>query len=219
MPYYYFLSASVPYGERALTYKPDPIAVRDAVRALVATVIRDSVLVFGGHPAITPLIWDAISSIGRDGEASGEKSRSAQNNGWDYRKPNRFHQNAIIYQSSFFEDAFPKEARYFGNSMILIDKRETPEESLAVMRRKMIGEYAYSAGFFIGGMNGCDEEEWPLFQDMQPGIPTFPIASTEGAARLLWEKCKEKFPESVWKKLANELRYQTLFRELLGINR
>jgi len=103
----YFLSASVPYGKRALEYKPDPIAVRDAVQALVSVVIRDSMLVFGGHPAITPLIWDAVGSIEEDYMID-KGSRSVQNGKWDYRLPNRFHRNIVVYQSEFFKKIVPK---------------------------------------------------------------------------------------------------------------
>ena len=53
-----FLSASVP--ERELDrFVPDPVAIREAVRALVAETVRDRMLVFGGHPAISPLVEHA----------------------------------------------------------------------------------------------------------------------------------------------------------------
>jgi SLOG cluster3 family len=54
-----FLSASVPLPSRNPLYfdTADVIAIRDAVRALTMVVVEQHVqLVFGGHPAITPMI-------------------------------------------------------------------------------------------------------------------------------------------------------------------
>ena len=53
-----FLSASIPLPERdPIFYQTaDFIAIRDAVRALATIVIPKAHLVWGGHPAITPLI-------------------------------------------------------------------------------------------------------------------------------------------------------------------
>lgn len=53
-----FLSASIPDPARDKRYfgTGDTIAIRDAVIALVSVVLPRTKLVFGGHPAITPLV-------------------------------------------------------------------------------------------------------------------------------------------------------------------
>src|SRR5271157_6561633 len=107
-----FLSASVP--ERELDrFVPDPVAIREAVRALVAETVRDRMLVFGGHPAISPLVEHAA----RDLHAT---------------------DNVHIYQSRFFEKSIPDVAKKFKN---LIWTNEVPGDrvaSLTLMRNEMI---------------------------------------------------------------------------------
>lgn len=60
-----FLSASIPDPKRNEKYynSADVIAIRDAVRALATIVIPKSYLVWGGHPAISPLIRYVITTM------------------------------------------------------------------------------------------------------------------------------------------------------------
>ena len=53
-----FLSAASPLPGHDPKYQEtaDVIAIRDSVRALVSVVAPTGQIVFGGHPAITPLI-------------------------------------------------------------------------------------------------------------------------------------------------------------------
>jgi hypothetical protein len=53
-----FLSARIPLPGRNPKYlsTADVLAIRDSVKALVSTALYDGLIVFGGHPAITPLI-------------------------------------------------------------------------------------------------------------------------------------------------------------------
>ena len=89
------------------------MAIREAVIALAAVTLRDRPLVFGGHPAISPLVEHAARSLGALA-------------------------NVHIYQSRFFEDRIPEVARKFPN---LHWTPKTPEaapteaESLESMRR------------------------------------------------------------------------------------
>lgn len=57
-----FLSASVPDPERDPIYNQtaDRIAIRDAITALVTTSISSFSITWGGHPAITPLIYQVV---------------------------------------------------------------------------------------------------------------------------------------------------------------
>ena len=62
-----FLSASVPLPLRNAAYfnTADVIAIRDAVRALMLVIIEQKAeLVFGGHPAISPMIRLQIAQTG-----------------------------------------------------------------------------------------------------------------------------------------------------------
>ena len=59
-----FLSASVPYGSRAEQFpKADPYLIQVTVRALVVTCLGRRRIVWGGHPAITPMVWAAADDL------------------------------------------------------------------------------------------------------------------------------------------------------------
>ena len=98
-----FLSASIPDPKRNEKYfnSADVIAIRDAVRALATIVIPKSYLVWGGHPAITPLIRYVMSTM----------EINVQN-------------HITLYQSEFFRDIFPTENEDFENIII------TPKKSI-----------------------------------------------------------------------------------------
>ena len=149
-----FLSASVP--ERELDrFVPDPVAIREAVRALVAETVRDRMLVFGGHPAISPLVEHAA----RDLQAT---------------------DNVIIYQSMYFEKKIPDVAKKFRNLRWTPADPAGQDASLTLMRTQMIHSTPFEAAVFIGGMDGLFEE-WTIFTSRYPDAPAFPVASTEGA--------------------------------------
>jgi hypothetical protein len=63
-----FLSASVPLPNRDPRFMAtaDVIAIRDSVKALVTEVVPRGVIVFGGHPAITPLVALLLRGLGPD---------------------------------------------------------------------------------------------------------------------------------------------------------
>jgi hypothetical protein len=73
----------------------------------------------------------------------------------------------------------------------------------------MIKSMPFGAAVFIGGMDGV-EEEWELFGQHFPDAPRIPVASTKGAAMLLW-----RLHSRGQQDLNNELRYRTLFRKYL----
>jgi hypothetical protein len=203
-----FLSASVPYRGPA-HYLSDPVAVREAVRALVAHSVARGPLVFGGHPAITPLVWEAARSL----------------NAAD---------SVYIYQSEKYQALIPREAAFFNNLVwtppVLKSSPDPADpfdaaKSLAVMRDWMICKRTvparqltlppFEAGVFIGGMDGV-EAEFDLFQHHYPQAPAFPIASTEGAARLLLDRPNVLATlRPVQDLLREELNYRDVFRTLL----
>lgn len=188
-----FLSASVP--EHQLDkYIPDPVAIRDAARALVAETVRNRLLVFGGHPAISPLIHHAADDLGAV-------------------------DNVQIYQSEFFRPAIPAVAQQFPHLIWTPIVGNDRKLSLAEMRRLMMGSQQFAAGVFIGGMDGV-EEEWAMFTGRYPHTPVYPIASTEGAARLLWTSWQppqlSHITYNLKDRLAQDLDYRSLFHDLLG---
>jgi hypothetical protein len=213
-----FLSAGVPYEDPnrnpgGRTYSCEAVAVREAVRALVATVVSERALVFGGQPAVTPFVWDAAKSL------HGEE-------------------RVYIYQSELFRPFVPASARFFSKlvwtpAAYLGASPADPaalKSSLEIMRTQMIDTRmiqggsllpVYDAAVFIGGMDGV-EAEWKLFRQHYPQTPVFPIGSTGGAAALLqgpWQQAQGsiswngKTPDPA--DLLNELRYRSLFRKLL----
>lgn len=184
-----FLSASIPYGERAKKYLPDPIAIREAVRSLVTVMSPRLNIVFGGHPAINPFVLDAARTLNTI-------------------------ENIHIFQSEDFIGEIPEEVPYFEH-IRWTAKKENRQISLRhmreeIMRPKKYGIPPYRAAFFIGGMNGVIEE-WDLFRTKHPDQKRFPLASTEGAARHIATTCESDLkPE--WKE---EIRYHYLFSEIL----
>ena len=184
------MSASIPDPKRHPKYwkTSDNTAIRDAVRALAELFSTKGQLVYGGHPAITPLISYIVERQHRDD-----------------RK--RIH----IYQSQWFEDKMPVENSAF-ETMTVVPSMETLPESLQKMREEMFAAYPYKAAIFIGGMEGI-EDEYRLFHELHPKAQIFPVASTGAAARLLFKENQSDYdPE-----LATNYSYASLFRRLLKV--
>ena len=55
------------------------------------------------------------------------------------------------------------------------------------MRNRMLDEYEFAAGVFIGGMEGV-EEEYRMFIKKHPHAITLPIASTGAAAKKIYDE-------------------------------
>lgn len=187
-----FLSAGVPTTDRSAKYydTADVIAIRDSVIALASTVLagKGFHLIWGGQPAITPLIAMVLER-------------------YELKMTNR----VTLYQSYEYEEFFPKENENVGN-IIYTEKKENPEASQFLMRQKMIGENDFVAAVFIGGMEGI-EKEYEMFKEFHPGVPCLPIASTGAAAKILYDEHPGEFDE----RLQTELSYTSLFKELLGL--
>jgi len=154
-----FLSASVPDPSRAPDYakSADSVAISAAVTALIYTTLGRRMLIWGGHPAITPMIWVVAESMDVD------------YGGW-----------VRLYQSNFFEDQFPEDNKMFQNVVYTDPIRGDREASLREMRIRMFKENAFDAGVFIGGMKGI-LDEFHLFRDYQPKAVLIPVISTGGA--------------------------------------
>jgi len=187
-----FLSASVPLPDRHPQYftTADPIAIRDAVIALATVVLPVTGIVFGGHPAITPLI-------------SAVADRLTQVRG-----------RVVLFQSGWFVKTMPAHPGI--QHVEIVPEAPSLDQSLENMRAAMLTSYLqFGAGVFIGGMEGV-EREYLMFRQGHPSADVFPIASTGAAAELIWRN--QPPPSGAWSPgLADDLLYLSLFRRLLGM--
>jgi hypothetical protein len=181
-----FLSAGVP-DHAPFDAQLAPVSVRKAAQGLIAAIIRNRHVVFGGHPAISSLLQRAARTL-----------------------------NAIayvtIFQSEYFRAVVPPEASAFPY-LHWTPARSTKEESLRVMREAMINFVPYEAAVLVGGMEGVIEEA-RLFEDAHRLAPAYPVASTGGAARMLWERGFGPADPAVRGMLMSKTRYRVLFRHL-----
>ena len=154
-----FLSASVPLVDRGHYHETaDPFLIQSAVRELVLATIHYRHLVWGGHPAITPMVWAICADLGLD-----------------YSKA------VTLYQSTFFRDRFPEENKHFGNVVYVEAAGNSREDSLDLLRRTMFSRDDLTAAVFIGGMEGV-LEEFHLFNKLQPNAKSVAVGSPGGAA-------------------------------------
>jgi hypothetical protein len=189
-----FLSASVPSPAAAQRYRRGEDTHLDIGEAVVglarAVFVEDGVLVFGGHPAISPLV----------AMVAGEyiSPRLVEGGGGEVQAPIQ------IYQSRAFEDYLPDETLMMfragyatlhwteavgGERFDPTVPRDRPRcpRSLRHMRERMIGETSPLAMVCIGGMEGV-EQEVEVFQELRPGAPIYVFGETGGAAALLAER-------------------------------
>jgi SLOG-like protein len=185
-----FLSASIPFKERDPKYfeSADVIAIRDAVVSLATSVLPRYRLVWGGHPSITPIIYYVMLRLGLN-----------------------IQEHVTLYQSKFFEKYFPEDNNKFHN-VILTDNTNERESSLLLMRTRMFSENELSAGIFIGGMEGV-EEEFKLFREYHPNAILLPIASTGGAAKIVFNDLLPEEIKSV--RLDGDYAYMSVFQDFL----
>jgi len=160
-----FLSASLPIVGRGDYHKTsNPFLIQSAVRGLVIAVIRQHKIVWGGHPAITPMIWSICEDLNID-----------------------YSKNVILYQSLYFEDRFPEENQHFGNVIFTDAVAGDRVASLLLMRKAMLSREDLDAAVFIGGMEGV-EDEYDLFRQFHPDAKVLPVAAPGGAAQLLAQR-------------------------------
>lgn len=161
-----FLAAGVPAANTAFTAKPREVmaAVVPLVRLCLDRGIR---LVFGAHPAISPMILLAA----REAQASPD--------------------SVLIFQSLHFESLIPNSTLELaswdaGRLFLTPSQGGDRDASLTVMRTLMLQVPGLRGAVFIGGMAGLFEED-ALFARFNPGKPRFAIASTGGAASQLFD--------------------------------
>jgi hypothetical protein len=186
-----FLSAGVPDPKIGPEFAAtaNTVAITAAVSALVHVTLGRRLLVWGGQPAITPMIWVVAQDIDVD-----------------YGKWVR------LYQSRHFQDEFPEDNERFQNVSYTDDIDNDREKSLLAMRERMFSDHEFSAAVFIGGMGGIIQE-FELFRRLQPRAAVVPVVSTGGAVLNLAERLPGLDDD-----LANDLDYVAVFHRHLGIS-
>ena len=160
-----FLSASIPTVGREYYEGSNPLLIREAVVAFTRVCMEYNIeFYFGGHPAISPLVYQIAKNYLMDKEA-----------------PIR------IYQSAWFKDKIPSEIKYYGN-IVWTPKCDNIGDSVQLMRDKMFEENKDTCcAVFIGGMDGIIEEAKKI-SSLCPGIKLLPIASTGCASAFVYSK-------------------------------
>jgi len=191
-----FLSASVPklrppaslltpeeqHENAALAADPRPREIRAAVIALIRQCFaRDLRLVFGAHPAISPMVLSAAheAAVAPD--------------------------SVLIFQSDHFWGSIPDSTIALANwragrlyrtprafpppsGVPARDEELAKRASLALMREWMVQVPGVCAAVFIGGIDGVLDES-RVFAHHHATLPRFTVASTGGAAaRLLQDE-------------------------------
>lgn len=159
-----FLSASVPVPGRGDFHESaNPFLIQFAIRELLTVCLGRRILVWGGHPAITPMVW----AVCEDLDVAYSKA-------------------VVLYQSKLFEDVFPAENKRFANCVLVDAVDADRAKSLARMRMEMLSQ-DFEAGVFIGGMEGIAEEH-QMFASLHPNAKVIAVASPGGAAQQLATK-------------------------------
>jgi SLOG cluster3 family len=189
-----FLSASVPDPRRDPRYHTtaDVSAIREAIVALATVVLPTGRLLFGGHPAVSPLILLIAQQLG-------------------------VVDRVRIYQSDFFRSVVPPESLAFSSIVWTPEIPGDRDGSLAAMRGAMLADVPLRSGVFIGGMEGL-EAEYALFRQRHVGLPAYAIASTGAAAKIVFAgDPRTPSDPAVRRALEYDLVYDALFRVLPGV--
>ena len=141
---------------------------------------------FGGHPAITPLVWNVAKNYYGDKEPA-----------------------IKIYQSRYFGDQIPDEVKHFKDVHMTEAIEGDVRKSVDYMRQVMFGENPTDCAVFIGGMDGVVVEA-RMIRDMYPHARFLPIFSTGGAAKAIYEEFQIED-----ERLKENYAFYELFQELL----
>lgn len=182
-----FLSASIPVAGRGQYFETaDPFLIQCAVREFAIAAVRQHKIVWGGHPAITPMIWSICEDLGVDYASS-----------------------VVLYQSLFFEGSFPEENQRFDNVIYTDAVPNNLQGSLLLMREQMLSRPDLIGAVFIGGMDGV-EVEYDIFRQFNPDAFILPVAAPGGAALNL-AKDKDYFTGSE----LEDIDFASLFNRFL----
>jgi len=153
-----FLSASIPLPGRGQYFETsNPYLIQASVRAFLITVLGRRLVVWGGHPSITPMVWAVCEDLGLS-----------------------YTESVVLYQSRYFQKFFPPENERFRNIEFVESVGNDLSASLDRMRMKMISRKDLTAGVFIGGMEGV-RAEYDLFREYHPDATVISVRATGGA--------------------------------------
>lgn len=182
-----FLSASVPTPNREFYGTENVFAIREAIIAFTSVCMEYGIhFYFGGHPAITPLVWQVAQ-----------------------QKLNGANPLVDIYQSKIFGDSIPKEVSDFRNVHFTEAINDSVRDSVQAMREQMFRENPTECAIFIGGMNGI-LDEYDMLKSIYPDAKYYAFASTGGASEKLYYKIGIEN-----ELLELSYAYTSIFRELL----
>lgn len=183
-----FLSASVPLVNRSTYHETaNAFLIQCAVREFIIAAIRKYKIVWGGHPAITPMVWSICEDLGID-----------------------YSQHVVLYQSKFFEDRFPEENERFKNVIFTDAVENEKDASLYSMRESMLSRDDLVAAVFVGGMEGV-EAEYTIFNRFHPSALVLPVASPGGASLKLAQNCSYLTPQDLC-----DIDYARLFHRFIN---
>jgi hypothetical protein len=185
-----FLSTGLPDPQRDPRFPADITAIREAIRALATVVLPRAPLVLAGHPALTPFVRLVASSVGEAG-------------------------NARLYTSVVYTGRTPPEDQTAPDVVVVRATADDAEGNLRKLRDAMLKSEAFAAGVFIGGME-ASEQEIALFKRRHPTALILPVASTGGAAKLLFDQGHGPTDAAAREALASDTVYGALFTSLLG---
>lgn len=184
-----FLSASIPVAGRGDFYKTaDIYLIKQAVREFLIVCLGRRHIVWGGHPAITPIFWAVCQDLGVN-----------------------YSHAVTLYQSKFFEEIFPEENRHFANVVFTDTVNNNKQDSLDLMRHQMLSRNDLYAAVFIGGMEGI-YDEYHHFKNYHPTATLLPISTPGGAAQNLAASM------SVNNDILNGFNYFRLYHSNLNID-
>lgn len=157
-----FLSASIPVPGRGDFFTTaNPFLIQLAVRELVIAAHGKRRIVWGGHPAITPMVQSICDDLGAS-----------------------YKDSFVLYQSRFFDRDFPEENASFDHVVLTDEINGDRQESLSLMRSEMLSREGLSEAVFVGGMEGCIDE-YKILKERRSSVRLLPLGATGGAALLL----------------------------------
>lgn len=169
-----FLSASVPQlGRAPFDADAQPLAIQAALVALATVTFGRRKLVWGGHPAITPMLWSAAQELGV-----------------------QYGSSVRLFQSTLYADEFPEENKHFANVTYVNAVGADAPASLLAMRTAMLKSEQFKAAVFIGGMEGINDEH-ALFAQLHPNAKVIPLEFTGGASRTLAQRLSYAYPDDI----------------------
>ena len=196
-----FLSAGLPDPSKPhFVAASDPVDVAAAVKALLFVVLGRRRLIWGGQPAITPIVWSVAQSLGVD-----------------------YRDWVTLYQSEYFADRYPEDNARFENTRYVAaapeiagqSEDERRRASLLAMRTAMLTENGFETAIFVGGMLGI-VDEFELVGELCPAARRIPVLSTGGATALLGERLGPNAANL--DRLRSDVDYVPLFFELCEID-